>query len=114
MFSVGPQQGEIVILLSPEHIGHMRRAGWPKKQVKSELCKISGREIGEWLRAGVMIPDLARNNLNSMRGVVKSRDNITLIVAGGPAGAFSSVIPLWGGGSNSKPVMKKILLSEEV
>ncbi len=114
MFSVGPEQGEIVILLSPEHIGHMRRAGWSKKQVKSELCKISGREIGEWLRAGVMIPDLARNNLNSMRGVVKSRDNITLIVAGGPAGAFSSVIPLWGGGSNSKSVMKKILLSEEV
>ncbi len=114
MFTAGPQQGEIAILLSPEYIGHMKRAGWSKNQVKSELCKISRRELREWFVGGVMIPDSDRKNLNSMRGVVESQENITLIVAGGPAGAFSSVIPLWGGGSNSKSVTKKIRLSQEV
>ena len=40
--------------------------------------------------------------------VALSPENITIVVAGGAAGAFSAVVPLWGGGSNSRSVTKKI------
>ena len=39
---------------------------------------------------------------------VESADAITVVVAGGLAGAFSCVIPLWGGGSGSRSVTKLI------
>ena len=41
-------------------------------------------------------------------GVGISPDSFTLIGGGGAAGAFSAIIPLWGGGSNSQSVTKPI------
>ena len=109
MFAAGHGQSEIVIVLCPEHIGYLKSAGWSKKQVKEFLFKRSQRKVSEWVQAGV-IPDSTTEDAESLKAVGRSPDSMTIVAAGGPAGAFSAVIPLWGGGSNSQSVTKQIRL----
>jgi hypothetical protein len=107
MFAAGHSQSEIVIVLCPEHIGYLKSAGWSKKQVKEFLFKRSQRKVSEWVQAGT-IPDTTSEDAESLKAVGRSPDSITVVAAGGPAGAFSAIIPLWGGGSNSQSVTKQI------
>lgn len=106
MFAAGYGLGEIVVVLCPEHIGNIEAAGWSKADVKQFLYEMAQRKVSDWMKAGEAISSPV--DLDSMQGVVNSPDNITVLVAGGPAGAFSAVIPLWGGGSGSKSVTKQI------
>jgi hypothetical protein len=39
-------------------------------------------------------------------------EKITLLVAGGVAGAFSAVVPPWGGGKNSKAVTLEVRIPD--
>ena len=104
LFASGRGHDEIVVVLCPEHVGHMKAAGWTKAQVKDHLHAVARRTEAEWADASGSDPqDDAR-----VVPVAKSSDSYTLFVAGGPAGGFSVVIPLWGSGSNSKPVTKKV------
>lgn len=107
MFAAGPRQGEIVMVLCPEHIGYIKSAGWSKKQVKEFLYEVAQRSASDWANAGAMLPG-GQADGDKLVPVAQSPDSITVLVAGGPAGAFSSVIPLWGGGSNSRSVIKPI------
>ena len=61
--------------------------------------------MSEWVAAGGMEGGAEGDDLV---GVGRSPESFTLVVAGGPAGAFSSIIPLWGGGSNSQSVTRRI------
>ena len=97
MFVTDTDQEETVIVLTPETIGHLRTAGWSKMRVKELLFEEKRRRISDAEKLG---------------GAVQSPDGITLIVAGGQAGTFSQIIPLWGGGSNSRPVTKDIRAPE--
>ena len=94
MFAAGQSQAEIVVVLCPEHVGHLRAAGWTRRQVQEFLFEASRRS--------------APGEREATRAVAQSPDGITLLVAGGAAGAFSAIIPLWGGGSNSQSVTRKI------
>ena len=106
MFAAGFGQGEVVVVLCPEHVGYLGSAGWSKADVKAFLSERARRKVVDWIDAGHTAPDGA--DPEAMLATVESGDNITLLVAGGFAGAFSQVIPLWGGGSNSRSVCKKI------
>ncbi len=107
MFAAGLGQSEIVLVLCPEHIGHIRSASWTREQVQDALVGIAQRPTREWVAAGPVATD-DRVSTEAQRGVTLSADGITLVVAGGPAGAFSAVIPLWGGGSGSVSVTRSI------
>ena len=108
MFSAGYGQGEIVVALCPEHVGYLGAAGWTKAHVKQFLHENAQRAMAEWVAAGHM----PREGIDAetMQAATQSADSITLVVAGGFAGAFSQVIPLWGGGSNSRSVCKQIVV----
>ena len=101
----GPGNAEIVVVLTPETIGHIEAGGWRKEQVAEHLWGRSTRTAGEWEERGYPtgVP-----NADEPVGVTTSWEGITIIVAGGKAGSFSAVIPLWGGGSNSRSVSKII------
>ena len=103
----GWNQGEVVVVLCPEHIGNLERAGWSKEQVKDFLYETAQRPITDWRAAGRLIPDSVGQPDDRLHSV-ESADAITVVVAGGLAGAFSCVIPLWGGGSGSRSVTKLI------
>ena len=107
MFAAGPGQAEVVVLLCPEHTGHLRSAGWSKRQVKESLFEMTQRKASTWIETGSM-PAGSATDLDSRYGVAQSPDGITVIVGGGRAGGFSAIIPLWGGGSNSRSVTKAI------
>ena len=104
---VGWNQGEVVVVLCPEHIGHLRRAGWSKERVKEFLHGAACRKISEWRSAGRFIRDSVGAADDYLHSVV-SPEAITVMVAGGHAGAFSCVIPLWSGGTGSRSVTKLI------
>ena len=108
MFSAGYGQGEVVVVLCPEHVGYLGGAGWSKADVKAFLHESAQRRIAEWASAGHMSPDGA--DTDAILATAQSEDSITVLVAGGFAGAFSQVIPLWGGGSNSRSVCKEIVV----
>ena len=102
-------QNEIVVVLSPEHVGYIKSAGWSKQQVKNELFKVAQRKMSDWIKAGAIPASSGAEDLETMKGVARGPESITVIVAGGLAGAFSNVIPLWGhGGANSRSVTKEI------
>lgn len=105
LFAAGPGQGELVVVLSPEHVGYLRQHGWSKQQVKEFLFERSRRTASEWAAAGGVEGGAEGDDLV---GVGRSPESFTLVVAGGPAGAFSSIIPLWGGGTNSQSVTRRI------
>lgn len=108
MFAAGHGQGEVVVVLCPEHVGYLGNAGWSKADVKGYLSERAKRKVSEWLDAGHTTPDGA--DPEAMLATAPSADNITVLVAGGFAGAFSQVIPLWGGGANSQSVCREIIV----
>ncbi len=101
----GPGNEEIVVVLTPETIGHIKAGGWWKEQVAKFLWERSRRTAGEWEEHGYPTGNAGADEL---LGVTDSWEGITVIVAGGKAGSFSAVIPLWGGGSNSRSVSKMV------
>ena len=106
--SVGPDQGEVLLIMSPEHVGHIRSAGWSKLQVKEFLADKAQRTVRDWADAGRLESKQALEDESRLLGVCRSPDSVTIVVAGGAAGAFVDIIPLWGGGTNSIPVTRAI------
>ena len=51
MFSAGYGQGEVVVVLCPEHVGYLGGAGWSKSDVKRYLHENAQRTVAEWVRA---------------------------------------------------------------
>ena len=105
LFVAGPGNAEIVIVLTPENIGHIKAGGWTKGQVSQYVWERSRRTAAEWDEHGY---PAGRPDDDGPIGVVGGPEGITIIVAGGKAGAFTAIIPLWGGGSNSRSVTKVI------
>jgi len=107
LFSAGPNQGEILIIFCPEHIQSISKAGWTKSQIRDFLYETAVRSDTEWGFGSV--PPGPRPSGSGMTHSALTPDSFTLLVAGGAAGAFSSVIPIWGSGVNSHSVTKEII-----
>jgi hypothetical protein len=107
LFAAGPNQGEILVVFCPEHIQSISRAGWTKSQVRDFLYETAVRSDNEWGFGS--IPPGPRPSGSAMTHSALTPDSFTLLVAGGAAGAFSSVIPLWASGVGSHSVTKEIL-----
>ena len=103
----GYNQGEVVVVLCPEHVGNIKRAGWSKDDVKRFLYETASRPISEWRAAGRLIGESAGAPDDVLHST-RTADGITVIVAGGLAGAFSCVIPLWSGGVGARSVTREI------
>ena len=103
----GWNQGEVVVVLCPEHVGNLERAGWSKERVKGFLYETAARPAAEWRAAGRLVPESAVGTADAVHST-RTADGITVIVAGGLAGAFSCVIPLWSGGVGARSVTRQI------
>ena len=79
----GSGQDELVVVVSPEALGHVMAAGWSKQEFRERLHE----------RAP---------------GVVNSPDGLTVVVAGGAAGGACAIIPLWGTGVNSVSTTREV------
>jgi hypothetical protein len=107
LWATGPNQGEILIVICPEHAKIISDSGWSKNDVKEFLHKMTARPDHEW-GAGSLPPLGNVPSGDTISSATLSPDSYNIIVAGGSAGAFSTVIPMWVAGIGSKSVTKEI------
>ena len=108
LHAAGSEQQEIVLVLCPEHVRYIGAAGWSKGDVRQFLFEATKRRGAEWTGPGATPTSLTPSDPEANYGVGISPDSFTLVVGGGAAGAFSHIIPLWGGGANSQSVTRPI------
>ncbi len=88
--------GQSVVLLSPEHAGIIRTAGWSKARVKQFLYDQTRRPLADLKR--VM---KAQKNVDGAAEFIhrgKGPDDILVVVGGGLAGGHSTVVTSWSRG----------------
>ncbi len=105
------QSARAIVVLTPEHYGIYREAGWDRRRIERALYEATtrpGREllagldgIGEGVpasRAEEMVPKF-------------HEDGLMIVRAGGAAGLFSGILPGWLAGRNRlelQPVTKRV------
>ena len=86
---------EIMVILVPEHLNHILRTGWSKKDVQQFLHEATQRPMDYWMSR----PDSGRNEFREgigLPGVAAFPDDFLIIPAGGGAGGFSAFLVSWG------------------
>ena len=95
--------GEILLIISPEHADTLARDGWTKAQVRARIQEVTARPMRELMRddeSGEGIPlrhfglaDPTAEQLEQRIAKFRKPENINIIVAGGKAGKFSARSP---------------------
>lgn len=98
--SMGLGPSEIVVVISPEILEYVRSSGWTKAQIKDFIFKNIHRTGSEWNAHYRTEHPFSGDDLNRGIPVVPSPDHLTVVGAGGSAGAFVSMIGAWGGVSS--------------
>ena len=87
--------GQILVVIVPEHLRIIDRAGWSKEQVKQYLFEATTMPVSFWKK----IPNSGRHDygegVDSM-ATVDNPDDFLIMVAGGGAGGFSTYLVSWG------------------
>ena len=104
-----PAGGEMMVVISPEVLLHIREEGWSKQDVKNYLFEATKREYSFWdTLDGAWAPTIGSHADTDMASVVSSPDDLMVLVAGSAAGGFFCTILPWAGETETKSVTKKI------
>ena len=104
-----PNGGELMVVISPEVLLHIREEGLSKDDVKNYLFEATKRPYSFW--SGMdrgWDPEGGAHDNSEVASAVESPDNLMVIVAGGTAGGFFCTIMPWGGGKGTKSVTRQI------
>ncbi len=107
MLGLGRGHGEILLIMSQEHTGFMKEAGWSKQKVRDFLFQKARRTAGELAaihKAEIPPPGTE----DEMIPVCLAPESVLLLAGGGPGGAWSALIPRWARGTNSLSVIREI------
>ncbi|MBI4269561.1 MAG: hypothetical protein HY615_04445 [Candidatus Rokubacteria bacterium] len=109
--------GDTLLVLSPEHARVFGEAGWAKADVRAWLHErlrrpvrdlVPGRDGGEGLPAHVLAKFARPESEATPIPKFRAPENLKLVVAGGPAGRFSAVVPGWTFPKASSLVFRRI------
>jgi hypothetical protein len=89
-------QQDLWVVFAGEHQEVFRKAGWRKGQVKECLYRHARRSVADVKRAGRMPGPIREEEESTQRHVVRKPEDISVISAGGRAGAFSACLLGWG------------------
>ncbi len=81
-----------LVVLGPEHAGHIARRGWSKSDVRRFLWERWGNTAGE-LRLCGQPPDIAGIEDDAFIHAAPTPDTITIVVAGADNAGVSTVLP---------------------
>jgi hypothetical protein len=95
--------GEIVLVVPPEHVDTFAKDGWSKDQVRERIQEVTARPARELLRdescaEGLTPAQAERIGLDTRVPKFRSKEVITLVVAGGEAGKFAAYLGGWVSG----------------
>ncbi len=110
MMGFGPGHEEMILVISPEHMGFIREAGWSKGQVRNFLFQKARMTAQEWAKvhkAETPTPGTEKDPLPALA----SPESLVLIMGGGFGGHWSALIPTWGKGKSSHSVTREIDVS---
>lgn len=109
--------GDVVLVISPEHVDTIRRDGWSKNDIRARIQEVTSvpfKELAadEISGAGIdpkVLAKMDEERQNMPTPKFASEDKIHIAVAGSEAGKFSAVFHGWASGPmGSIPVSKKI------
>ncbi len=110
--------GDTLVIFSPEHVRTIAQDGWSKAEVRQFLWErsrkrvrdlIPGRDGGEGLPERALAAYANPQTDETLVAKFRAPENLKLLVAGGPAGRFTAIIPGWPfAESPSRLVLKKI------
>ena len=105
------QSARAIVVLSPEHYGIYREAGWDRRRIERALYEATIRP-GSTLVAGT---DDIGEGIPASRAAEQvpkfHEDGLMVVRAGGPAGLFSAILPGWLAGRNRtelQPVTRQV------
>ena len=95
--------GEAAVVVGPEHAATVRKDGWTRRQVQEFLFQRARRRVADLTFHGAYGKIYNRNwpawvnreDPDEMVPAVERAEDFLVLVAGGPAGRFSAVIPGW-------------------
>ncbi len=108
MTGLGPSLSEVLVVISPEVMGHLNEAGWSRRQVQEFLYQRARLPARDWIAWGRVDHPETTDDLERLVGCVTEPSRITVVAGGGGAGAFVDVITSWG---SSRSVTRKIDLA---
>jgi hypothetical protein len=111
--------GDVLFVISPEHVDTLWRDGWTKDDVRARIQEVTARPVRELLAdevSGAGIPARRFGPDGPTEEQLEQRipkfgkpENIRIVVAGSDAGKFSQMYDGWAGGLiGSIPVSRKI------
>ena len=107
MLGLNPGQSEVLLIMSREHQGFFKDAGWSKTQVKEFLYQKASRTAKEWAAAQKVGPPEPGKESEPIH-VLQSPEGLVLIAGGGSGGPWDAIIPRWGRGANSRSITREI------
>ena len=111
MTGLGASISEVLVVISPEVMNYVTESDWSRRQVQEFLCekaRLTAREWTAWQRLDQRL-DQPQNldDPDRILSCVADPSRITVVPAGGAAGAFIDVIASWG---SSRSVTREIQL----
>ncbi|GAB4330877.1 MAG: hypothetical protein Kow0010_15920 [Dehalococcoidia bacterium] len=109
--------GEIVVLVPPEHVDTFAKDGWTKDQVREQIQQATLRPVRELVQgaggSAEGLPPAAAERLgpDNLLPKFRSKEMITLVVAGGEAGKFGAYLAGWVSGPMGS-IMQTRLIDE--
>jgi hypothetical protein len=106
--------GDVFVVIPPEHVDTFARDGWTKAQIREQIQQASMRPVRELIRDEFCAEGLPREAAerlgpDTLLPKFRSRENIYIVVAGGPGGKFGAYIQGWASGPiGSIPTTRKI------
>ncbi|MGD9764401.1 MAG: TlpA family protein disulfide reductase [Candidatus Binatia bacterium] len=106
---------EVVVVIPPEHADTFAVDGWSKTQVREQIQRATLRPLRELVRGaggcaeGLPVSLLERQGGDAELSKFKSPEQITLVVAGGPAGKFGAYLGGWLGGAGSSAMITRAI-----
>jgi len=90
-------------VVPPEHVDTFAKDGWGKDQVREHIQEVTARPARELLRdescaEGLTPAQAERIGLDTRVPKFRSKEMITLVVAGGEAGKFAAYLGGWVSG----------------
>jgi hypothetical protein len=96
------------VILAGEHMRTIAEDGWTKAMIREFLSARTQNSHAHLKRIHQMAGAIQPDDETRMRPLVESPDDILVVAAGGPAGAFSCYVPGWGGKRASQAVTKEV------